>query len=62
MSEPVASKSLAGPSEICMLMPIKAGFTDALATRTYEGRLAELQRRFGQGDMKRVKLRDLPGS
>ncbi|MBD3868353.1 MAG: YkgJ family cysteine cluster protein [Acidobacteria bacterium] len=28
---------------------------------TYEGKLAELQRRWGGGDMLRVKLRDLPG-
>ncbi len=46
MTEPVASKSLAGPSEICMLMPIKAGFTDALATQTYEGRLGSFTKLF----------------
>ena len=46
MAEPVTSKSLAGPSEICMLMPIKAGFTDALATQTYEGRLASFTKLF----------------
>ncbi len=46
MSEPVTSKSLAGPSEICMLMPIKPGFTDALATQTYEGRLASFTKLF----------------
>jgi hypothetical protein len=28
---------------------------------SYEGKLAELQRRWGNGDMNRVKLRDLPG-
>ena len=44
--DPVTSKSLAGPSEICMLMPIKAGFTDALATQTYEGRLGSFTKLF----------------
>jgi hypothetical protein len=28
---------------------------------SYEGKLAELQRSWGHGDMNRVKLRDLPG-
>ncbi len=46
MTEPVTSKSLAGPSEICMLMPIKAGFTDALATQTYEARLGSFTKLF----------------
>jgi len=46
MPKPVTSKSLAGPSEICMLMPIKPGFTDALATQTYEGRLASFTKLF----------------
>ena len=46
MADPVTSKSLAGPSEICMLMPIRQGFTDALATQTYEGRLASFTKLF----------------
>lgn len=46
MPKLVTSKSLAGPSEICMLMPIKPGFTDALATQTYEGRLASFSKLF----------------
>ena len=46
MADPVTSKSLAGPSEICMLMPIRQGFTDALATQTYEGRLASFAKLF----------------
>ena len=46
MTEPVTSTSLAGPSAICMLMPIKAGFTDALATQTYEGRLGSFTKLF----------------
>ncbi len=46
MSELVTSKSLAGPSEICMLMPIKSGFTDALATQTFEARLGSFTKLF----------------
>lgn len=35
----VTSKSLAGPSELVMVMPIKQGFVDCLDTRTYKSRL-----------------------
>jgi len=46
VSELVRSKSLAGPSEICMLMPIRQGFTPGLATRTYESRLRSFAKLF----------------
>jgi Dyp-type peroxidase family len=46
MSEQIRSKSLAGPSEICMLMPIRKGFTEGLATRTYESRLRSFAKLF----------------
>jgi len=40
------SKSLAGPSEICMLMPIRDGFADGLETRSYESRLRSFTKLF----------------
>lgn len=46
MSTLVRSKSLAGPSEICMLMPIRQGFTEGLATRSYESRLRSFAKLF----------------
>ncbi|MGE0623747.1 MAG: hypothetical protein AB7I04_04755 [Pseudomonadales bacterium] len=46
MSELVRSRSLAGPSEICMLMPIRLGFTEGLATRSYESRLRSFAKLF----------------
>ncbi len=46
MSKLVSSKSLAGPSEICMLMPIRQGFTLGLATRSYESRLRSFTKLF----------------
>ncbi|MEM8767374.1 MAG: Dyp-type peroxidase, partial [Pseudomonadota bacterium] len=46
MPKLVSSKSLAGPSEICMLMPIRQGFTPGLATRTYESRLRSFTKLF----------------
>ncbi|MEM7097805.1 MAG: hypothetical protein AAF541_06050 [Pseudomonadota bacterium] len=44
--ERVTSKSLAGPSEICLYMPIRKGFADGLATRTYESRLRSFTKLF----------------
>lgn len=35
----VTSKSLAGPSELLLVMPIRQGFVDCLDTRTYKSRL-----------------------
>ncbi len=46
MRERVISKSLAGPSEICMLMPIRKGFADGLETRSYESRLRSFTKLF----------------
>ena len=46
MRERVYSKSLAGPSEICMLMPIRKGFADGLETRSYESRLRSFMKLF----------------
>jgi Dyp-type peroxidase family len=46
MAGPVLSKSLAGSSELCMIMPIRAGFTPGLATRTYKSRLRSFAKLF----------------
>lgn len=45
-SKLISSKSLAGSSEICMLMPIRPDFTGGLATRGYESRLRSFSKLF----------------
>ena len=39
VKEEATSKSLAGPSELVLVMPIRKGFADCLDTRTYKSRL-----------------------
>ena len=42
----IVSKSLAGPTEICLRMPMRRGFVEGLATRTYESRLRSFTKLF----------------
>ena len=44
--KPITSKSLAGHSEICLLMPIRPGFIDSLETRSYRSRLKSFSKLF----------------
>lgn len=42
----ITSKSLAGPTEICLRMPMRKGFVEGLSTRTYESRLRAFTKLF----------------